>query len=205
MGNTKNLTNKGQITLTVNGRRDIEFRFVPATGEISRNFRFDPGSYTIVVSVNNECGNDSETKQVRVFEMQGNEPGEDEDSNPDAGWVRINPGNASWEFCLQTVRGNYNRSDLSNPGFSYSGTANSLYIKPVGGGGTAIVNGRAINLNPGQYYLFSGNLKVQVTNKRQGAMGQWSVYVESSTVPSTGKGNNRPDSPCETGNKNRNR
>ncbi len=204
-GNTKNLNNKGQVTLTVNGRRDIEFRFVPATGEISRNFRFDPGSYTIVVSVNNECGNDSESKQLQVIEIQGNEPGEDKNSSTDAGWVRINPGNASWEFCLQTVRGNYNRNDLSNPGFSYSGTANSLYIKPIAGGGKALVNGRAFNLNPGQYYLFSGNLKVQVTNKRQGAMGQWSVYVESSTAPSTGKGNNRPDSPCETGNKNRNR
>ncbi len=135
-GKIQNVKNKGQVTLTVNGRPDNGFRFVPATGEISSNFRFNPGSHTIVVSVNNECGSDSESKQVQISEIQGNESDEEINTNPDAGWVRINPGNASWEFCLQTQGGDYNRGNLSNPDFSYSGTAISLYIKPIAGGGT---------------------------------------------------------------------
>ena len=84
---------------------------------------------------------------------------------------------------------------------SYSGSASSLYFKPIASGGTAIVDGQAYSLNPGQYYLFTGSLKVQVTNRHQGAMGHWSVYIESSSAPATGKGNKRPQSPCDTGEK----
>lgn len=204
-GKIQNVKNKSQVTLTVNGTTDNGFQFLPTTGEISNSFKLDPGTHTIVVIANNQCGSDSESKLVMVNEIPDNEPGEEENTNPDAGWVRINPGNASWEFCLQTPASNFNRDNLSKSDFSYSGTASSLYFKPIAGGGTASVNGKAFNLNPGQYYHFSGNLKVQVTNKHQGAMGHWSVYIESTSEPLTGKGNNRPTSPCETGTKNKNR
>jgi hypothetical protein len=246
MGGIQNVKDKSQVTLTVNGSPDHGFRFEPATGVITRDFRFYPGSHRIEIVVSSECGSGSESKQVHVEEIEedkpvetpvvvpgdepgdvpgdepvdtpadvpgdepidtpADEPGDEITEDPDAGWVRINPGNSSWEFCLQTPGGDYNRSNLSNPGFSYSGPANSLFIKPIAGGGMAKVNNKAFRLNPGQYYLFEGTLKVQVTNKRQGAMGHWSVYIESRNAPSTGKGNKRPKSPCDTaGNRNSNR
>jgi hypothetical protein len=204
-GRVQNVKNKGQVILKVDGRPDNRFRLVPSTGEISGSFKLAPGTHTINIRVSNECGTNSQSKQVMVAKLPVDVPDGGVNTNPNAGWVRINPGNSTWEFCLLTGRGNYTRDDLSNANFSYSGTASSLYIKPIAGGGTAIVNGKAFNLNSGQYYLFRGNLKVQVTNKRQGAMGHWSVYIESSNAPLTGKGNNRPKSPCETSNKKRTR
>ena len=117
----------------------------------------------------------------------------------EASGIRINPGNAAWQFCLITPRGKYNRENLTDSNFSYSGPASSLYIMPIGGGGIAIVNGKPYNIKPGQYYLFTGNLKVNVSTKNPGSMGHWSVSVEANKEPVTGKGNNRPISPCETG------
>ena len=111
--------------------------------------------------------------------------------------IRINPGNSDWQFCLLTPSGTFNRDHLKDPSFSYSGTATSIYIMPTGGGGLATVNGNPYKVNPGQYYLFAGTLTVTVSNKRPGAMGQWSVTIISSTAPLTGKGNKRPKSPCE--------
>ncbi len=198
-GKIENVKNKNQVTLTVNGRPSNGFQFVPSTGVIRRSFRLNPGSHTIMVSASNECGNVNKPLQVQVEEREQDEPVDEIVTNPDVGWVRINPGNAPWEFCLQTTGATYDRTHLSTPNFSYSGSASSLFIKPIAGGGTAKVNGKAYNLNPGQYYLFRGTVRVQVTNSRRGAMGQWSVYIESGTPPSTGKGNNRPKSPCESG------
>ncbi|HYW97238.1 MAG TPA: hypothetical protein VE870_16720 [Bacteroidales bacterium] len=97
---------------------------------------------------------------------------------------------------METPRGNFNRNDLGNKNFSYSGTANSLFIQPTAGGGTAIVNGKPYNLRSGQYYLFMGRIKVRVTSANPGAMGQWSVSIESDRPPVSGNGNKRPKSPC---------
>jgi hypothetical protein len=189
------------ISLTVNESMLGSFSFNPVSKELMANLKLNPGANTISIVATNDCGEDRASKTITVQSSVGENPGE---TDNEQGWVRINPGNSSWEFCLQTGSATYNRSDLSNSGFSYSGSASSLYFKPIAGGGTALVRGQAYNLNPGQYYLFTGNLKVQVTNKHQGAMGHWSVHIESSSSPSTGKGKNRPKSPCDDGNKKRN-
>jgi hypothetical protein len=111
--------------------------------------------------------------------------------------VRFNPGNADWQFCLVTPRRTFNRENLSNQGFSYSGRASSLYMKPIAGGGDAIVNGKPYKLRTGTYYLFSGNLTVNVSTKNPGSMGHWSVCITTDKEPVSGNGNNRPESPCE--------
>jgi hypothetical protein len=116
------------------------------------------------------------------------EPSDPENPDGEQGWVRINPGNSDWQFCLQTGSVSYNRSDLSNREFSYSGSARSLYFKPIAGGRTALVNGNPSGLKSGQYYLFTGSLQVKVTNNHKGAMGQWSVYISAGSHPATGKG-----------------
>ena len=190
------------ISLTVNESMLGNYSFNPVSKELRANLKLNPGANTISIVATNDCGEDRASKTIMVQSQGGEKPG---GTDKEQGWVRINPGNASWEFCLQTGSGTYNRSDLSNSGFSYSGSASSLYFKPIAAGGSALVNGKAYNLNPGQYYLFTGKLKVQVTNKRQGAMGHWSVHVESSSSPSTGKGKNRPQSPCGGGNKKTNK
>ncbi len=111
--------------------------------------------------------------------------------------VRINPGNSSWEFCLVTPSGTVNRDSLTNRNFRYSGPASSLYFLPIAGGGNAVVKGREYTLRPGQYYLFTGNLKVTISTKNPGSMGQWSVCITADKEPLYGNGNNRPQSPCE--------
>ena len=181
-----NVSDKSGITLMVNGVKKEDFQFRSERGEISADFQFSPGSYTIVVNVKNECGEDSHSATVNI-------------EKEEASGIRINPGNAAWQFCLITPRGKYNRENLTDSNFSYSGPASSLYIMPIGGGGIAIVNGKPYNIKPGQYYLFTGNLKVNVSTKNPGSMGHWSVSVEANKEPVTGKGNNRPISPCETG------
>src|SRR5690606_23929883 len=50
----------------------------------------------------------------------------------------------------------------------------------------------------GRYYLFTGNLNVQVSSNHPGSMGHWQICIESTTAPRSGNGNNRPQSPCET-------
>ena len=111
--------------------------------------------------------------------------------------IRINPGNSDWQFCLVTPSGTYNRSNLSNSNFRYSGSASSLYFKPIGGGGEAIVKGQAYRLSPGKDYLFTGSLTVTVSTSNPGSMGHWSVCIESDKEPLSGSGKNRPASPCE--------
>ena len=87
--------------------------------------------------------------------------------------IRINPGNSSSEFCLITPSGNISRDTLKSNNFTYSGPASSLFFKPISGGGDAVVKGKPYSLQPGQYYLFTGNLTVTVSNKNPGSMGQW--------------------------------
>ncbi len=111
--------------------------------------------------------------------------------------IRINPGNASWQFCLVTPSGTYNRDNLEDKSFSYSGKASSLYFTPIAGGGDAIVNGKPYTLRSGQTYLFTGNLTVNVSTNNQGSMGQWSVCITADREPQTGTGNRKPVSPCQ--------
>ncbi len=111
--------------------------------------------------------------------------------------IRFNPGNAEWQFCLETPSGNFNRQHLTQSTFSYSGAASSLFFLPIAGSGDAMVNGRPYSLKPGQYYLFTGNLRVTVSTSNPGSMGHWSVMIEASRPPVSGNGNNRPKSPCE--------
>jgi len=65
-GSVSNLKNRSDITVTVNDNPFEGFTYVPGTGEISSVFKFNPGSYTIKVSVKNDCGADSKTASVEV-------------------------------------------------------------------------------------------------------------------------------------------
>lgn len=112
---------------------------------------------------------------------------------------RFNPGNSAWQFCLITPSGTFTRDDLqSNPNFSYQGPASSAYFLPIAGGADATVNGAPYPIQSGRYYLFTGNLTVQVSSNHPGSMGHWQICIESTTAPRSGNGNNRPQSPCET-------
>ena len=182
-GSISGVKNKADISLTVNGRADDGFQFVPATGILSAKFKLTPGSHTIIVSVNNACGTDSKSKSVTV--------------DKEACGPRINPGNSTWQFCLVTPSGTFSRDNLTNANFSYSGPANSLYFMPISGGGDVMVKGSPYTIRPGQYYLFTGNLNVTVSTKNPGSMGKWSVCITADRAPVSGNGNNRPKSPCE--------
>jgi large repetitive protein len=188
-GTITGLKNKTGISLTLDGRADNGFQFVPATGNLSAKFKLVPGTHTIVVSVKNDCGQDTKSESVTVavavvVEKEG------------CG-IRINPGNAAWQFCLVTPKGTFSRENLSNSNFSYSGSATNLYFMPIGGGGEATVNGRPYAIRSGQYYLFTGKLNVTVSTKNPGSMGQWSICINADRAPISGNGNNRPKSPCE--------
>ena len=182
-GSISEVKNKADISLTVNGRANNGFQFVPATGDLSARFKLTPGSHTIVVSVNNECGNDSKSESVTVVE--------------EACGLRINPGNSSWQFCMITPSGTFSRDNLTNPNFSYSGPATSLYIMPIGGGGNVTVKGSPYAIRSGQYYLFTGSINVTLSTKNPGSMGHWSVCISADRIPVSGNGNKRPKSPCE--------
>jgi hypothetical protein len=149
------------------------------------NVPLNEGSNTIQVILSNNCSQESVNYGVTYNAPQSCGP-------------RINPGNSAWQFCLVTPSGTYTRDDLANnPNFNYTGSASSLYIKAIAGGGDAIVNGNNYSIQPGKYYLFEGNLNVSVSTSHPGSMGHWQVCIESNAVPKSGNGGNRPNSPCE--------
>ena len=184
-GSISGVKNKAAISLTLDGRASNGFQFVPTTGALSASYKLSPGTHTIVVSANNECGTDSKSATATVVAEE----------KPCG--IRINPGNSAWQFCLVTPSGTFSRENLTNRNFSYSGRASSLYFLPIGGGGEATVNGRPYTVKSGQYYHFTGSLEVTVSTKNPGSMGQWSVCISSNRNPVSGNGNNRPTSPCE--------
>jgi hypothetical protein len=188
-GSVSGVKNKADISLTLDDLAYNGFQYEPSTGNLSAKFKLVPGSHTVVITVSNECGTDTKSETVIL---------EEEEEEEEACGIRINPGNADWQFCLVTPSGTYNRSSLSNSNFSYSGSASSLFIQPIAGGGNAIVNGNPYLLRSGQYYLFTGGLNVQVSTKNPGSMGHWSVCITASSAPISGNGNNRPKSPCES-------
>ena len=183
-GTVTNVKTKSDITVKLDGRTFSSFQYVPSTKKISANFNLSPGTHTIIVTAINECGQDSESKRITVEEK-------------DCG-TRINPGNSDWEFCLITPRGTYNRTNLSNSSFSYSGSASSLFFKAIAGGSNATVNGMPYSISSGKYYLFTGNITVTVSSKNPGSMGHWSVCINADKAPQSGVGNSRPKSPCES-------
>lgn len=184
-GSVTNISSRNDIIMTVDEKAYDGFQYVQTSGKITAKFRFEPGNHKVAITVKNECGQDAGATLLTIIAEE----------KPCG--VRINPGNSDWQFCLVTPSGTFNRKSLTNDGFTYSGAATSLYIMPIAGGGDAIVNGQPYVMRSGQYYLFTGRLKVTVSTKNPGSMGQWSVCIESDTPPVYGNGNNRPKSPCE--------
>ncbi len=185
-GSISGVINKSDISFILDGKAYNGFQFLPSSGDLSASLKLTSGTHSIVVSANNACGQGSDYKSVNMEE--------------EACGTRINPGNADWQFCLETPSGTFSRDNLSNPNFSYSGTASSLYFLPIAGGGDVLVNGRPYTIRSGQYYLFTGNLNVTVSTRNPGSMGHWSVCIRTDRVAVSGNGNNRPKSPCETQN-----
>ncbi len=185
-GSVSGVKNKAGITLTLDGKAQNAFQFVPATGALSARFKLAPGSHTVVVAANNDCGTDSKSASATVEEK--------------ACGIRINPGNSAWQFCLVTPSGTFTRENLTKANFSYSGSATSLFFMPIGGGGEATVKGSPYAIKSGQYYLFTGNLRVTVSTKNPGSMGHWSVCISADRNPVSGNGQKRPTSPCEENN-----
>jgi len=60
-GSVSNVKDRSEITITVNGNHFDGFQFVPDNGELNATFKFNPGSFTIIVS-----GTDSKTTVVTV-------------------------------------------------------------------------------------------------------------------------------------------
>lgn len=119
-------------------------------------------------------------------------------TNTESCGPRFNPGNGSGEFCLVTPNGTFTRDNLvNNPNFTYSGSATAVYFKPIAGGGNVTVNGSPLALNNGDYYLFSGNLTVEIKNPNGGGNGHWVICLQSNTMPTFGNGANKPKSPCD--------
>ncbi len=191
-----NITNAAQVTATLNGTT------VPAVlntqdGKISiSNLTLIEGANSVIVNMANDCSN-----QMLEYVITYNPPV----AAPLPCGPRFNPGNSEWQFCLVTPNGTYNRDDLSsNSNFTYSGPATAAYFKPIAGGGDAIVNGSPYPVSNGNYYLFEGNLTVDVSSSHPGSMGHWEICINSNANPTFGNGNNRPASPCETSNGNGN-
>jgi len=187
-GSVSNVNNKADISLTIDGNAFNGFQFAPATGDMNALLKLTPGSHTVSVKVNNACGTDARSESVVL---------EEEEEEETCG-IRINPGNSDWQFCMVTPSGTFTRQHLSNSNFSYSGSASSLYILPIAGGGNATVNGQPYPLRSGQYYLFTGGLNVKLSSNNPGSMGHWSVCITAGSAPKSGNGNNRPKSPCES-------
>jgi len=201
------------VDVTVNSVNNSNFSF-SRDGMVNLNIGLIEGVNTIEVSGENSAGritekttityrkpsiiNEEVQVQVQVQEQVQEQEQEQEEREEAATGIRINPGNSDWQFCLVTPGGTYNRDNLTDSNFTYSGPATSLYIMPIAGGGTATVNGKLFNVRSGQYYLFTGNLTVTVSTSNPGSMGHWSVIIKSDRSPASGSGNRRPKSPCES-------
>ena len=174
------------VSVTVNGS-NIPFVLNGTSLSVS-SINLVNGANTVQVTLRNNCSNETITYNITYAAPVG-------PCGP-----RINPGNAEWQFCLVTPSGTYNRNDLaSNPSFTYSGPASSVYFLPIAGGGDVILNGNPYAVQNGAYYLFEGNINITVSSNQPGALGHWTLCIETNQAPTFGKGNNRPQSPCEVG------
>jgi len=177
-----NITDPAAISVKLNGQ------VVPSTlngNQITASLTLIAGANSIQVIAN---GCQVDTKTTTITYTAG-------PCGP-----RFNPGNSAWQFCLVTSQGTYTRDDLQNSGFTYAGTATSVYFKPIAGGGDVTVAGQPYSVQNGQYYLFEGNLTVDVSSSHPGSMGHWEICLTADNEPQFGNGNNRPTSPCETTN-----
>ena len=112
---------------------------------------------------------------------------------------------ASWEFCMVTPSGTFNRNDLANNNnFTYDGSASSVYFYSLSGGGNVTVNGQPFVIQANRYYLFTGNVQVKVTKNDPAAPGQWMICIITNLAPLSGTGDQRPPSPCEEAGRNQN-
>lgn len=184
--NLTNIPNLSQFSITHNGNTISNINFDPVSGAATGTVELTEGENTFIIN-GNGCEPTSET-----FIVNYNAP------EPEPCGPRFNPGNSEWQFCLVTPSGTYNRDDLANNNnFTYSGPATAAYFKPIAGGGDAIVNGQPYQVQNGQYYLFEGNLTVDVSSQHPGSMGHWEICIQADNTPQFGNGNNRPASPCE--------
>jgi len=207
---TINIASWNDVDVNVNRVNNSNFSFT-RDGVVNLNVALREGVNTIEISGKNSAGRVTEktiityTKPVQVQQReQRNQQQEQQEQQQEqqqerATGIRINPGNSAWQFCLITPHRSYNRDNLKNSDFSYSGSASSLYIMPTAGGGIATVNGRPYNVRSGRYYLFTGKLSVTVSTKNPGSMGHWSVIITADRAPTSGNGNKRPESPCDNG------
>ena len=191
---TTNVTNQNTVSATHNGNAVTATLAQNGTISIS-GLTLTAGANTIMVNFANDCSNQALEYVITYTPPVVNTP-----CGP-----RFNPGNSEWEFCIVTPSGTYNRDNLANdPNFTYTGPATSAYFKPIAGGGTATVNGQPYSVQNGQYYLFQGNLTVDVSSSHPGSMGHWEICLTSDANPTHGNGNNKPVSPCENTNGNGN-
>ena len=183
-----NIPASSNITATLNGA-SVPFTFDANIGMINcSDLILEEGDNPVVLTIGNACSNET------IYFTISYEAPIVEELAPCG--PRFNPGNADWQFCLETPSGTYNRANLIG-NFSYSGPATSVYFKPIAGGGDAIVNGQPYSVQNGQYYLFQGGLTVDVSSSHPGSMGHWEICVNANSIPVFGNGNNRPVSPCE--------
>lgn len=183
VGSVTNIDNSSDVSVKLNGTL-VNSIYNTTTDLLSSMMSLVQGTNVITVSANG-CEDVSESLTVNLALAS---------CGP-----RFNPGNSDWEFCLVTPTGTFSRDDLSgNSNFTYSGPASSIYFKPIAGGGNAEVNGNAYGVQNGNYYLFTGNLTIDVSNSNPGSMGHWEVCLSSDTYPVFGNGNNKPVSPCQS-------
>jgi hypothetical protein len=75
-----------------------------------------------------------------------------------------------------------------------------VYFLPIAGGGDLTINGSSYPVQNGTYYLIEGNINITVSSNQPGAMGHWTLCIDATAATvSSGKGNNRPPSPCDPG------
>jgi PKD repeat protein len=67
-GTITNIKNKNDVTITVDGRADNGFQFVPNTTALSSKYKLQPGTHTIVVTATNACGQDAKSFTIVVQE-----------------------------------------------------------------------------------------------------------------------------------------
>ncbi|OGV65198.1 MAG: hypothetical protein A3K19_24210 [Lentisphaerae bacterium RIFOXYB12_FULL_65_16] len=110
------------------------------------------------------------------------------------GDLNINPQNNEDQFTLTKPTGNITRDTLMNEGsgFSYTGSAQSVYLKVKAQGRTLLINGKEVNLIPNNHYLISSpHMTVNLRNLNPGgknwaqAMGHWWISIQAEPVTIT--------------------
>jgi hypothetical protein len=111
------------------------------------------------------------------------------------GDLNINPQNNDDEFTLKRPGGaNITRDTLmaQGAGFTYTGAANSVYLKAKAQGRTLLINGKEVVLHPSNHYLISSpNMTVNLRNLNPSAnnwgqaMGHWWISIMAEPVTIT--------------------